>query len=296
MEHWQETFSKLWTLPLYTSGDTQIHLNQLVIAGAIALVGIFLAKRLTRLLGRRLGGHMTQSGAHAVERLASYALYAVVLLMALPIAGIPITIFAVLGGALAIGVGFGAQNLISNLISGLILLLERPIRIGDTVELEQATGLVEDIGNRCVRIRRSDGVHVLVPNSEFLERRVVNWTLVSSQVRGKVTVGVMYGSSVDTVRELMLRAAAGNPKVEKNPVPEVLFEEFGDNALQFSLFFWAKAKAPMELKRVESQLRFVLDGLLAEAGITIAFPQMDMHLDTARPLRVEISPAGRRSE
>ncbi|WP_341502170.1 mechanosensitive ion channel domain-containing protein [Gallaecimonas sp. GXIMD4217] len=289
MANWQESFKKLWEMPLYTSGETQIHLNQLAIAGLIVLVGMFLARRLTRLMGRRLGGHMTQSGAYAVERLASYFLYALVLLVALPFAGIPITIFAVLGGALAIGVGFGAQNLINNLISGLILLIERPIRIGDTVELEQATGLVEDIGNRCVRILRADGVHVLVPNSEFLERRVVNWTLVSSQVRGRVSVGVQYGTDVDKVRELMLQAAADNPGVEKAPAPEVLFEEFGDNALQFSLLFWAKAKTPMELRRIQSALRFVLDELLAEAGITIAFPQMDMHLDTARPLRVEIS-------
>jgi len=211
-----------------------------------------------------------------------------IVLIALPIAGIPITIFAVLGGALAIGVGFGAQNLLNNLISGIILIAERPIRIGDIVELEKERGRVEEIGNRCVRIRRYDGVHVLVPNSYFLEQRVVNWTLVSADIRSVVSVGVAYGSPVEKVRDLMQQSAEEHEKVSKDYPVEVFFEEFGDNALTFNLYFWTSVNQPMDIRRVQSDVRFKINALFAEHNIVIAFPQRDIHLDTSKPLEIHL--------
>ena len=166
-------------------------------------------------LVKHLARNASQNTVFAFRKLFSVLAYVLIVLIALPVAGIPITIFAVLGGALAIGVGFGAQNLLNNLISGMILIAERPIRIGDIVELEKERGRVEEIGNRCVRIRRYDGVHVLVPNSYFLEQRVVNWTLVSADIRSVVTVGVAYGSPVEKVRELLLQRQESTSKYPK---------------------------------------------------------------------------------
>lgn len=282
--------SQVWNLELYTAGDTPVMLNQLIIAGLIILVGVMLSRRLAALIGRRLNalGHMNANSVHVLKKLVTYISYVVVILIALPFAGIPITIFAVLGGAVAIGVGFGAQNLLNNLISGLILLIEKPVRIGDIVELENEQGRVEDVGNRCVRIRRFDGIHVLVPNSYFLEQRVVNWTLISNDIRGIVTVGVAYGSPTGKVRELMLQAADEQKGIHRQPAPEVFFEDFGDNSLVFSLFFWTDVNEPVTLRRLQSALRFRIDELLAEADITIAFPQRDVHLDTLSPLEVRL--------
>lgn len=284
-------FSQLWNLELYTTGETPVYFSQLAVAGLIILVGIFLTRRFTLALRRRLVAleRLNENSAYALQKVISYIAYVVVVLVALPFAGIPITIFAVLGGAVAIGVGFGAQNLLNNLISGFILLLEKPIRIGDIVELENEQGRVEEVGNRCVRIQRFDGIHVLVPNSYFLEQRVVNWTLISSDIRGVVTVGVAYGSPAQTVRELMLRAALEEDKVHRDPEPEVFFEDFGDNALIFSVYFWTDVTVPVTLRRLRSDIRFRLDALFAEAGIVIAFPQRDVHLNTLSPLEVRLT-------
>jgi small-conductance mechanosensitive channel len=290
LEDFMGLLSQIWNLQLYTAGDTPVMLSQLIIAGLIILIGILLARRLAAVIGRRLNqlDHMTPNSVHVLQKLITYVSYVVVILVALPFAGIPITIFAVLGGAFAIGIGFGAQNLLNNLISGLILLIEKPIRIGDIVELENEQGRVEDVGNRCVRIRRFDGIHVLVPNSYFLEQRVVNWTLISNDIRGIVTVGVAYGSPTGQVRDLMLKAAGEQTKIHHQPAPEVFFEDFGDNSLNFSLYFWTDVSEPVTLRRLRSDLRYRIDELFAEAEITIAFPQRDVHLDTLSPLQVRL--------
>ena len=281
----------IWQAPLYQTGETTIHLSQLVIALVVIVVGFLLVRYVGRTLSRRIDkdARVSAQRAHVIRKMVAYLGYLFIVLMALPIAGIPITVFAILGGALAIGVGFGAQNLINNLISGIILLVEHPIKIGDVVELETDRGRVEDIGNRCVRIRRFDGVHVLVPNSYFLEQRVTNWTLVSNDVRGGVTVGVAYGSPAREVEKLMLQAATEQSASNRvGAEPEVLFEEFGDNSLVFTVFFWTRVQAATDLRRVQSAIRFRIDELFAEAGIVIAFPQRDVHLDAGGPLELRI--------
>jgi small-conductance mechanosensitive channel len=280
----------IWNLKLFSSGSNDIHLNQIVVALLTIYLGFFVSKRVVSILGSRLEkiGKIDQQTSFLLQKIISYVLFVVVVLVAMPIAGIPITIFTVLGGALAIGVGFGAQNLFNNLISGIILMVERPIRIGDIIEHAGQEGKIADIGNRCVRIRRSDGIDVLVPNSYFIEQDVVNWTLNDSHVRGTLSIGVAYGSDVLKVRELMEAAAQAHPKVLHNLEILVLFEDFGDNALLFTLLFWTQVSRPMDLRRIQSDLRFALDASFAAAGICIAFPQRDVHLDTLSPLEVTI--------
>lgn len=286
-------FTTLWQTPLYTSGDTKIHFSQVVIALTIIIVGVIVVRIIGRQLLNRalLRNGASENTLFTFRRLFQFIAYLLLVLLALPLAGIPITIFAVLGGAFAIGVGFGAQNLLNNLISGFILLTESPIRIGDIVELENEQGRIEEIGNRCVRIRRFDGIHVLVPNSYFLEQRVVNWTLVSKDIRSNVSVGVAYGSPAEKVRDLMLEAAKEHKKINTEYPIEVLFEDFGDNSLTFNLLFWTSVSAPMDLRRVQSDLRYKIDSLFAENDIVVAFPQRDVHLDTLRPLEVSIQRA-----
>lgn len=290
-----ESLRALWDKPLYRAGETPVLFHQLVFALLLIVIGILLARYLAGAIGRHLQRRRSVSaqGAHTVQKIFAYIAYPVVVLVALPFAGIPITVFAVLGGAVAIGLGFGAQNLLNNLISGVILLLEQPIRIGDIVELESERGRIEDIGSRCVRVRRHDGVHVLVPNSHFLEQRVVNWTLISTDVRGTVSVGVAYGSPVTRVQELMLEAALASKRVRKSPIPEVMLEEFGDTSLVFTLYFWTDIFAPMDVRRTQSDLRFRITELFESNGVVIAFPQRDVHLDASRPLPVQlVGPGG----
>lgn len=286
----EASIKNMWNTELWTAGEAQVHLSQVIIALALIVVGVIAVRWIGHSLVQRAlkSSHASQNTVFAFRKLFSFIAYVLIILVALPVAGIPITIFAVLGGALAIGVGFGAQNLLNNLISGMILIAERPIRIGDIVELEDERGRIEEIGNRCVRIKRFDGVHVLVPNSYFLEQRVVNWTLVSSEIRSIVTVGVAHGSSVEKVRELMLQAAHNHDKIVQDLPIEVLFEDFDEGRLIFSLLFWTSVEVPMDIRRVQSDIRFAIDKLFSENQIVIAFQQHDVHLDTSKPLHVKM--------
>jgi len=281
---------KIWNITLFSSGENDIRLNQIIIALLTICLGVIISKRLTRIVALRLekGGRLTHQTSFVLQKVISYLLLVITVLIALPIAGIPVTIFTVMGGALAIGVGFGAQNLFNNLISGIILMVERPIRVGDIVEHESVEGRVADIGNRCVRIRRTDGIDVLVPNSYFLEQKVVNWTLFDSDIRGKVSVGIAYGSDTKLARDILGRVARAHPDVLSNKEVPVLFEEFGDNALTFSVQFWTHVTRPMDLRRIQSDIRYEIDDEFKKAGIVIAFPQRDLHLDTLKPLEVRI--------
>ena len=291
MQRFLDTLIEFWHFPVYSSGGNLIRLHQLVLAAIILLVGIAAARRIGHLAIRAIRSkiRITESTSQILERALFYILMTLTALIALPMAGIPVTIFTVLGGALAIGFGFGAQNLFNNLISGVILLFEQPIRVGDIVEIDQEIGKVEDIGNRCVRLRRPDGADLLLPNSRFLEQRVINWSLFDENIRGRVNVGVAYGSDTQRVKERLLEVARAHSQVHTQPVPLVLFHEFGDNALQFTLYFWCRISRPMDLRMIESELRFAIDQAFRDAGVVIAFPQRDVHIDFAGPVPVQLN-------
>jgi small-conductance mechanosensitive channel len=211
------------------------------------------------------------------------------LVLVLNLVQIPLTVFAFLGGALAIGVGFGTQTIIKNFISGLILLMERQVQVGDAVEIDGFAGTVAEINLRSSTIAGYDGVDAIVPNSTLLEGRVTNWTMSNRRVRRVVRVGVAYGSPTRKVSDLIRACAERHGEVLKQPPPQVLLEDFGDNALTFALFIWIDVKTGAGGPVITSDLRFMIEATLTEAGISIAFPQRDIHLDTNRPLQVQIS-------
>jgi small-conductance mechanosensitive channel len=285
-----ELLHDIWHAQLFHAGDTTIHLNQIVIALLVAVIGIWLSRRITNVVRNRLTnvGRLNRNAALAIQKIVFYLLVAIVVMIALPIAGIPITIFTILGGAIAIGVGFGAQNLFNNLISGIIIMAEQPIRLGDIVEVGSNQGRVEEIGNRCTRLRRPDGIDVLIPNSHFLENEVVNWTLSDTDIRCTVSVGVAYGSPTREVERLILQAINEQERVSKDKDVFVLFTEFGDDALIFESYFWTNISRPLDRRRLESEIRYRIDHLFRESSITIAFPQRDVHLDSTRPVQVQM--------
>ena len=285
-----ETIVKIWTYPLITlSGGSVIALDQLVLVIVMVSGGLIGSRWIERALGRRLRKTQMQPDAiMAVRRVLFYSLAVIVAVTALGLLHVPLTAFAFVSGAVAIGVGFGAQNIVANFISGWILMSERPVRIGDFVEVEGSQGTIEVIGNRSTRIRRVDGVHMLVPNSLMLERTVINWTLIDKNIRTSLRVGVAYGSPVREVERLMYDAVREHPETKPSPEPIVVFEDFGDNALIFDAYFWCDVTSERQLRLIRSDLRFKLSELFAEHGITVAFPQRDVHLDTTRPLQIEV--------
>jgi len=256
----------------------------------LLLVFGYLGSRLVGyLLARRLAAtKLRPDVVYVLKRITFFVILILVVITALGLLGIPLTAFAFATGALAIGVGFGAQNIINNFISGWILMVERPIRIGDFIEIDSAQGVIEHIGNRSTRIRRTDGVHLLVPNSLLLERTVVNWTLVDMEIRTTVRVGVAYGSPVRLVADLILQAVKEQSEAKEKPAASVIFDDFGDNALAFDAYFWCDAGSERFLREIRSSIRFRITELFEQNGIVIAFPQRDVHLDSNKPLEIRM--------
>ena len=279
---------KYWNHPLVTlSTGSQITVSQIILTILMVFLGLALIWYLQRLVGRQLiKSKVDPNVAQTVQRVLFYSLLAALFITALGMLSIPLAALAFISGAVAIGIGFGAQNIINNLISGWILMSERPVRIGDFVEIDAHRGVVESIGNRSTRIRRTDGVHVLVPNSQMLERVVVNWTLIDRNFRTSVMVGVTYGSPVRLVEELLLKAAMDQEETMKEPAPMVVFEDFGDNALVFEVFFWCQGGGERELRLIRSDVRFRIERYLGDNGIVIAFPQRDVHLYAKTPIEI----------
>ena len=291
-----------WNFELFTVEDTivvdgqpitgkrSITVSKVAQVLLILLVGFWLTGVVARSVQRLLVSRFKVTPhagalAHGVVRLV---LILSLFVFALTTVKIPLTVFAFLGGALAIGVGFGAQNLINNFISGAILLLERPIKLGDIVEVEGVRGRVVDIGARCSQIKRFDGVDLLIPNSSFLEKNVINITLEDRLTRAVVEVGVAYGSPVDEVALLLRKVAEEHLRVMRDPAPLVMFHDFGADALLFRLEFWVELTTGVDPRVVASDIRHRIDHVFREHDISIAFPQRDVHLSAGEPLPVHI--------
>lgn len=277
------TFSQIQDFLSYTiinvSGQA-ITTGDILLIPIVLLLGFILTKTLIKLITKRLMAKKTDPNIiHLLQRIFYVIAIAIMLVTTLDLINVPITAFAFLSGAVAIGFGFGAQNIINNFISGWILMWERPIRIGDFLEVESAKGIVEQINTRSTRIRRVDGVHLLIPNSKLLENTVVNWTLVDNIVRSSVKVGVAYGSPAKKVAELILQATTDQETVISTPMPYVIFDDFGDNALAFEVIFWLDSTSEGGLRVMRSNIRFRLDELFEEHNIVVAFPQRDLHID-----------------
>ena len=285
-----EQLAAVWTFVLVTTpGGQTVSVGQVVSVLGLLVAGYVGSRFIVFILGRRLAKTLLRPDIiHIIKRVVFFTILALVVITALGLLGIPLTAFAFATGALAIGIGFGAQNIINNFISGWILMAERPIRIDDFIEIDSWQGTVESVGNRSTRIRRVDGVHLLVPNSSLLERTVVNWTLVDQLIRTTGRVGVEYGSPVRRVAELILQAVSEQDIVRTSPVPGVVFEDFGDNALIFESYFWCEVGGEKQLREIRSDIRFRICELFEENDIVVAFPQRDVHIDSRGPLDVRV--------
>ena len=285
-----QAFSTFWNYEITSVDDRPVTVSKVVRGTLLLLMGFCFARIFSRLLGKRILPRlgMTQGAAVAFQSIAFYLLLTCFAFVALEVINLPLTVFAFMGGAIAIGVGFGSQNVLNNFISGLILLAERPVRAGDLVDIQGLNGTIEHIGARSTRVKTGSNVEIIVPNSTFLENNVTNWTLSDTRIRTVVRVGVAYGSPVKKVSELLRHAVLAHEDVLDQPEPIILFKDFGDNSLMFEAHFWLHMRTLMQGERVASDIRMEVDQLFADAGITISFPQRDVHLDTLSPIEVNV--------
>ena len=270
----KKTFLSFWHTELWKGEDYSVTVSKLVTALLVFISSFFLgawgSRWIQRRMIRRFGASVT--AANATQRIVFYVLWSSFVLVALQIVGIPLTAFAFLGGALALAVGFGAQTLFNNLISGFIIMFSRPFQIADTIEVDGISGTVEEIGSRSTRVKTWENVDVILPNRYLLENRVMNWTGSDKKKRDTLKVSVSYDADSRRVEELLLKVLKAHSKVLKDPAPFVLFKEFSESGLDFMLYFWVDLGVASSPK-VASDMRHHILSLFRSEGVEIPYPQ-----------------------
>jgi small-conductance mechanosensitive channel len=275
------------------TGKIPVTLGMLLRALLFFIVSYWISARVANRIeaGLVTRGHIAEAQARTLRNWAMIVVSVFLALGTLAFLKIPLTVFAFFGGALAIGLGFGMQTLIKNFISGIIVLAERKVRVGDRLNVDGIVGIVTEINTRSSIIRGPDDVETMIPNSLFLENRVTNWTLTSAHMRHSLRVGVAYGTPPQKIMEILTESAGRHGLVCKEPVPFAVFEDFGDSALIFQLYFWLELKGSTNSMIVTSDLRLIIEKRLMELGIEVPYPKRAVHLSTDSPLQVQWAPA-----
>jgi small-conductance mechanosensitive channel len=265
-----------WNAPLPA---IKLSLFQIFLLIALLIAVFWFSSQTKRFLFNRFlaKSGLDRSLQYAIAQIVSNVVLIVGIFIVLDNAGIHLGALTVFAGAVGVGVGFGLQNIASNFISGLVILAERPITVGDRVEVAGIVGQVQHIRARSTVIVTNDNITMIVPNSKFIDSPVTNWTYGDPRVRFRIPVGVAYGSDIDKVRAALIAAGKENPHTLSDPEPSVFLEKFGENSIEFELVVWS-SEMSYRPRRYRSDLNFAIEKKLREAGIEIAFPQRDLHI------------------
>lgn len=270
--------------PLFVMNQRPITITSILVGLVIILAFVILSRGLRRVIKTRLFPRykLDQGIQLAILKVLHYLMMGLGIIVAVQTIGLNLTSLAVVFGLLSVGIGFGLQNIVSNFISGLIILFERPIKIGDQITIGDVLGKVSNISLRATLIRTFDNVSIIVPNSEFITSQVINWSHRDPKIRIHVRVGVAYGSDVPLVINSLLEVAKNHPKVLEDPAPKVWFNEFGDSSLNFDLLAWIPS--PKSRPDVISDLNKGIDDIFRKNKIQIPFPQRDLHIRSSVPI------------
>lgn len=263
---------------LFTIADTQISLITIIIMIIVVWVSIKLSKIARNYFDKTVFPrfNIEEGLRFSLSKFIGYLIITVGIIIALQGMGIKLSALAVFAGVLGIGIGFGMQNITANIVSGIVILFERPIKEGDMVRLSNTIGQVLKINLRASIIRTIYNEHLIVPNSEFINAVVENLSYGDLKLRISINVGVAYGTDPVLVKEALVEAAHDTVNVMKNPEPTVLFKDFGDSSLNFELLAWIED--PIQRFSTESELRFTITEMFARKGITVPFPQRDIYI------------------
>ena len=277
---------KVWNTELFGSVTIGSILLLLILFASVIIIERIVQKQLIRRFLSRT--KLQPSLQFGLSRIIGYTLIAVGFYVAFQLVGVDLSSLAIIAASLGVGIGFGLQNIINNFVSGIIILAERPISIGDRIEVAGVAGRVTKIQLRSTTVVTNDNITMIVPNADFISNTVTNWSHGDPKVRIRVPVGVAYGSDLKLLQRLLLEAAAEHPKALRDPSPVVLFTEFGDNSLNFELGVWTQemTAAPIHFT---SEMNFIIEQKLRENDIEIPFPQRDLHVRSGLPAAAEAS-------
>ena len=278
----EEDATRLMTKPYFHIGDYPVTPVTFIKALIYFLLLGLLARGVRLLLSKHVLNRtaLDEGQKYNIERVAQYTVILTGIIAGLETAGMSLASLAVFGGALGIGIGFGLQETANNFVAGIILLFERPVKVGDRIEVAGVDGQVVQIGARSTWVRTNDNIVIVLPNSEFVSKPVINWTATERRVRFLVPFGVSYRATPDLVRRVVLQVAAENQDVLDNPAPDVIFTGFGESSIDFELRVWTTTQVhrrPM----IRSDLYFAMFRAFREHGIEIPYPQRDIHLRSA---------------
>jgi small-conductance mechanosensitive channel len=281
VESWVTRFFKA---TIVTINQTPITPASLIIFTLIVLTSVFVTRLFTRVLLDRLlkKFNIKQGIRYTLRRLTEYTLIIVGIVIAFQFIGIDLGGLAVIFGLLSVGIGFGLQSVTSNFVAGLVLLFERPIKIGDRITVGEIEGDVEEISMRATRVRTLNNISIIVPNSQFVSSNIVNWSYGDLRVRIDIDVGVSYGSDLDVVLASLKEVALEHPAVLKDPAPDVLLREFGDSSWNMRLRAWIDN--PQGHHVIRSEINCAIVRKFREKGVEIPFPQRDLHLRSPLPV------------
>ncbi|WP_372653135.1 mechanosensitive ion channel family protein [Halobacteriovorax sp.] len=274
---WIKTTFEYLSMSLFEISGNKISLMSIFLAIGVFFLTTTLAKMSERFIDKILIDKQIDSGVRgSIVRISRYIVLFIGIMITLDTVGISFSSLAALGAVLMVGIGFGLQNITQNFISGLIILLERPIKVGDFVSVKDTSGKVVEIGARSTLIHTRDDVAIIVPNSQFISEQVINQSFTGSNMRMTVNVGVAYGSDTEKVKDVLLDIASNSTGILTNPPPKVFFENFGDSSLDFSLAVWINDI--WDNRGTLSNVRLAIDKRFREENISIPFPQRDIHI------------------
>lgn len=282
MEFAKEIFQVLEQIlnySLFRAGNSEVTVKSLLLVILLMALLVIITSQMRRLLENKiLGRYNLDIGLRkAIGSLFKYLFFLVGSIIIISSAGIDLSVLTVLIGTLGLGIGFGLQSIFSNFISGIIILFERPIKVGDRIEVGGTNGDVIKIAIRATTILTNDGIAIIVPNSDFITREVINWSYSQRQLRFRIPVGVAHGSDVKMVEKLLLEVAAENENVLSEPASVVRFMAFGESALKFELRIWTTSLIHRQGK-ITSELNFAIYEKFKQHNIKIPFAQLDLHV------------------
>lgn len=271
---------KIWaalTAPAFSIGGTDISLWKILTIVITFSLVVVTARFLKRILTGKLLTAVHDEGTRvALGTIVQYLVVFFGFLLVLQSAGIDLSTLTVLSGTIGIGIGFGLQNIVDNFFSGLIILLERPIKVGDRIDVGTINGDVIRIAIRSTTVRTNENINIIIPNSEFVSKQVINWSHTDRNVRISIPVGVSYRSDPKQVRDVLLKVAEHHPAILEKPAPDVIFHEFGSSSLNFELRVWTRTHIQIP-KILRSEMNYRIFDELKQNGIEIPFPQRDIH-------------------
>ncbi len=276
MAEFLKFLEQFFTRSLFTISGTAVSFTSILIFIGVILVSIFLSRQAQRVVNRLISGKLDATLTYVFEQMVGATTIITGLYIALLFLGIDLGSLVVLVSALGVGIGFGLQNIASNLISGLIILFERPISVGDRVTVGQTIGNVTRIGLRSTEIVTPDSIMIIVPNVEFVSDRVTNWTRGRAETRVHLPIGVAYGTDLEHVKLILINLAQKEENVILTPAPEVWLVSFGDSAINLELLFWVNS--PDLIPRLRSKLNFAIEAAFRMEKISMPFPQRDLHI------------------